>query len=460
MEVMRMVYNEYIKCSVCGTVTRVRLQIGWLKQHPINVTCGKCGVSLKGVACIDQISIGISLKFENAEKVKGEAEEEFIVECSGEFPGRKQQKVDKNKNFEFLLSPFIQSTMRMGKNFEQFNEKVTRLVNVYYNWTNIKRIFDLYKNDNDEYFIQEIHKYLPKEQFPCSGKLEKLRAMHMIEVGEFISTLRPNIIQEAINKNLALRFDRNQLLELIDFLNSHKEYRLLDMQNAIFKVIDKFVEIFLALIPAYSLEFIEEGVLDLEIYGSTTSDFESVKDFYLSAYETLGNLLVIPVALNNISNRSSYDSMMALDEHKNINSLEEFMHMQSKANRYHFCVDSEEYTQKLFLNVNSKIRNAIGHDDVKYDSISQKITYIPNPKKREASESMYLLEFEKDILNIFEAILEVDEMLYMLMKIDLLQQGEKLEVFDWLDNLKHKKIGRNEKCPCGSGLKYKFCHGR
>lgn len=22
-----------------------------------------------------------------------------------------------------------------------------------------------------------------------------------------------------------------------------------------------------------------------------------------------------------------------------------------------------------------------------------------------------------------------------------------------------KKIGRNEKCPCGSGLKYKFCHG-
>lgn len=24
---------------------------------------------------------------------------------------------------------------------------------------------------------------------------------------------------------------------------------------------------------------------------------------------------------------------------------------------------------------------------------------------------------------------------------------------------KHRKIGRNEKCPCGSGLKYKKCHG-
>lgn len=24
---------------------------------------------------------------------------------------------------------------------------------------------------------------------------------------------------------------------------------------------------------------------------------------------------------------------------------------------------------------------------------------------------------------------------------------------------KQKKIGRNERCPCGSGLKYKKCHG-
>ncbi len=26
--------------------------------------------------------------------------------------------------------------------------------------------------------------------------------------------------------------------------------------------------------------------------------------------------------------------------------------------------------------------------------------------------------------------------------------------------LEDRKIGRNEKCPCGSGRKYKRCHGR
>ncbi|MBP5687778.1 MAG: SEC-C domain-containing protein [Muribaculaceae bacterium] len=28
------------------------------------------------------------------------------------------------------------------------------------------------------------------------------------------------------------------------------------------------------------------------------------------------------------------------------------------------------------------------------------------------------------------------------------------------DALKHKKVGRNDPCPCGSGKKYKNCHGK
>lgn len=48
-----MVYNHYIKCQVCGSITRIRLQVGHLKQHPIVVTCGKCKTSLLGTAFLD-----------------------------------------------------------------------------------------------------------------------------------------------------------------------------------------------------------------------------------------------------------------------------------------------------------------------------------------------------------------------------------------------------------------------
>ena len=32
-------------------------------------------------------------------------------------------------------------------------------------------------------------------------------------------------------------------------------------------------------------------------------------------------------------------------------------------------------------------------------------------------------------------------------------------LLDKVENKEFKKVGRNEKCPCGSGKKFKHCHG-
>ena len=103
----------------------------------------------------------------------------------------------------------------------------------------------------------------------------------------------------------------------------------------------------------------------------------------MDAYEALGNLLVIPVALNNIKYRSDINAMNPIE--KNVNSLEDYIKL-TKASRYHFCLDSEVYTSFLKTLVNAKLRNAIGHNDVEYDSVDQLITYIPNPKDRTIEE--------------------------------------------------------------------------
>ncbi len=119
--------------------------------------------------------------------------------------------------------------------------------------------------------------------------------------------------------------------------------------------------------------------VDFEMEGSTTSNFDSVKQFYLDVYEALGNLLIIPVALNNIKYRNSFDTLNRIDNRNN--TLTDFIGL-TKANRYKYCVDTEIYIEKLNIIVNSKLRNAIGHNDVEYDTASQKITYIPNPRDR------------------------------------------------------------------------------
>ena len=110
---------------------------------------------------------------------------------------------------------------------------------------------------------------------------------------------------------------------------------------------------------------------------------------------------------------------------------------------------------------NQKLRNAIGHNDVEYETSTQKIIYIPDPKKRGKKLSEYLLEFEIEALSMFQAILVISEYLYRLRELELLAKGVvSLPIEFPIKERKKKKIYPNEKCPCGSGLKYKKCHGR
>ena len=108
-----MVHNCFIKCQVCGKITRIRLQVGWLPGHPVVVTCGECGTSLLGRVAIGQEQLGLEFTFENAEIVIDD-NADYTVECSGEFPAIKQgMAVDPLQN---PITPFIRAMNRMDSN--------------------------------------------------------------------------------------------------------------------------------------------------------------------------------------------------------------------------------------------------------------------------------------------------------------------------------------------------------
>lgn len=67
-----MVFTTFIKCQICGFITRVRLQVGQQEEHPIEVACGKCGTSLSGSVKIGQDRPGLSFSFDNADEVQDE----------------------------------------------------------------------------------------------------------------------------------------------------------------------------------------------------------------------------------------------------------------------------------------------------------------------------------------------------------------------------------------------------
>ena len=178
-----------------------------------------------------------------------------------------------------------------------------------------------------------------------------------------------------------------------------------------------------------------------------------VKQFYLDVYEALGNILILPVALNSIKFRGNFKKVKPGLERR-VNSLDDFFGL-SKANRYHLCDSEEIYTEYLQVIINAKLRNAIGHNDVKYDAISQQITYIPDPKDRLKSRTEYLLEFENEALHLFQAILVIAEYLYKIKEFALIDKGHRPAELGMPS--KKLKTGRNDLCPCGSGKKFKKC---
>lgn len=174
-----MVFNTFIRCQVCGSITRVRLQVGWQEEHPIVVACGKCGISLSGNVKIGQDKLGLIFSFDNADEVLDE-NADYMVECSGEFPTVKQGAASELEGM--IITPFIRymNCMKTDDSYEHFSKVVSQLNETAKKWKNYKKIITLFKN-NSEYLIQEIQKVFSGQYFQCRDESEILRAVHMMD---------------------------------------------------------------------------------------------------------------------------------------------------------------------------------------------------------------------------------------------------------------------------------------
>ena len=75
-----------------------------------------------------------------------------------------------------------------------------------------------------------------------------------------------------------------------------------------------------------------------------------------------------------------------------------------------------------------------------------------------------LSEFKKEAFVLFEGLLEKikTDLVRLLLNLNIVvspNQEKKTLKKEVDQNKNFQKVGRNEKCPCGSGKKFKHCHG-
>ena len=80
-------------------------------------------------------------------------------------------------------------------------------------------------------------------------------------------------------------------------MDTNDGYFIKQITSEIYKLLDELIEVYPYLITVIQLHYIDEDNFDYENEGTSTSTFNAVKQFFLDVYETLGNILIIPVAL-------------------------------------------------------------------------------------------------------------------------------------------------------------------
>ena len=71
-----------------------------------------------------------------------------------------------------------------------------------------------------------------------------------------------------------------------------------------------------------------------------------------------------------------------------------------------------------------------------------------------------LSEFKKEAFTLFEGLLEKikNDLMKFLLNLNIVVSNEEQKKEKEVST-ENNKVGRNEKCPCGSGKKYKHCCG-
>ena len=223
-----------------------------------------------------------------------------------------------------FVTPFIRYQQKITDfdNYKDFGRRVATLKHTINIWPQYKRVLQLYKGGNWEYLTQEIKKIFPEDFIMCRNELEIIRAVRMIEVHGFLLPLKPEIISLPEIGSSILKLEKEQINSFIEYLNSHDGYGLNQMQEQINVLLGEFIETF-PYLHVKNLALIEEENIDFETEGTTTSTYDDVKQFYLDTYETLGNLLIIPAAIDNIKNRDDANNFINNDA--GIVSLDKFI---------------------------------------------------------------------------------------------------------------------------------------
>lgn len=423
-----MINNVYCKCNICETTLRLRFQVGY-SNIPVNIHCPNCGILIHGLIKINQEEVNIDYEINNISFLNTDEQPEYLIELSSEFL---QKKTCKNTE-DIDLSMYFRNFATFGmKNIEN----LIQLIHISKEIPNIKNYITIYsnlwKNRKTDLLIKELSNYTNPyinmlksviTNYVIKNDIDVFMAMHQCISLMLDETLvykikikKNNIMKEVLE---TFNKDKHTFIEFIKFLDTHDYFK--SSFNKISDLILIYLDEFNKIIPVMNVcDDIDK--IDLTIYGVTTVSFENMKKFYSNCYESLCDFIDLIVGLNNLHYRGSFNIFPG--ETSSVNFLKKINSYNSKINKYNALLEINELYSEEFLGLlDNKIRNAIAHNSISFDSIDQIIQFKNIHKGSSREVKLYLIEFIMKCINMYQAIILLNEYFYQIEKIKITLEG-------------------------------------
>ena len=196
-----------------------------------------------------------------------------------------------------------------------------------------------------------------------------------------------------------------------------------------------------------------EEILD-DFLNEITSNLEKARNIYKKSNDEKNYLASIKNTTGNIINDKDLISMASLDQEQFAKKIKD-LYLSKKKDRDNIIgvEENNNLEKKIFL----QIIDFAWRSHLQYLEQLRQVIGL-----RSYGQKDPLSEFKKEAFTLFEGLLEKikNDVIKFLLNLNIVvsNQDQKKEKIPEIPK-DNKKIGRNEKCPCGSGKKYKHCCG-
>ena len=196
-----------------------------------------------------------------------------------------------------------------------------------------------------------------------------------------------------------------------------------------------------------------EEILD-DFLNEITSNLEKARNIYKKSNDEKNYLASIKNTTGNIINDKDLISMASLDQEQFAKKIKD-LYLSKKKDRDNIIgvEENNNLEKRIFL----QIIDFAWRSHLQYLEQLRQVIGL-----RSYGQKDPLSEFKKEAFTLFEGLLEKikNDVIKFLLNLNIVvsNQDQKKEKIPEIPK-DNKKIGRNEKCPCGSGKKYKHCCG-